>query len=248
MRFRDLGNTDDVAAWVGDHITHVVESGARVLGVATGRSPLPVYRALIEGQGTGLVDLRECELVLLDEYVGLDRDDPRSFRNTIVRELAEPLGVSPKQVHAPDGNAHDLDAAGRQFDATIESLGGVSLQLLGIGRNGHIAFNEPGTPWQLGTHVADLSDTTRCDNAPVFGSVENVPRRALTQGIRTILQATEVLLIATGPHKRDAVQRLRDDVPNQSLPASALAFHANATVMTDLSARRSAPPTAPQPT
>jgi len=233
MLFERLRTADDVAAWAADRIAHVVSNGARVLGVATGTTPLPLYALLIERQRAGLINLRHCELVLLDEYVGLDPDDPRSFHGTIMRHLAEPLGIAAKQVHAPDALADDLDAAGREFDSAIRALGGIDVQILGIGRNGHIGFNEPGTSWDLDTHVACLSESTRTDNAPAFDASVDVPRQALTQGIRTILRADELLMIATGRRKSEAIRRLRGRRPTEDLPASALWLHPHATVVTD---------------
>ncbi|MEJ7800368.1 MAG: glucosamine-6-phosphate deaminase [Ilumatobacter sp.] len=225
-----------VATWVADRMTERVEQGARVLGVATGNSPLPVYELLIERHQSGEANLSDCDLVLLDEYVGVPREDPRSFHNTIMRVLAEPIGIPPERVLAPDGCAVDLAAACRDFGAAIESTGGVDVQLLGIGRNGHIAFNEPGTPWHLGVHVAELSETTRRDNASAFESFEAVPHRALTQGVATLLRADEIILIATGHAKAAAVRGLIAGSESVGLPATSLWRHPRSTLVTDAAA------------
>jgi len=241
VRFERLRTPDEVASWVADRITRVVSNGALVIGVATGNSPLLLYNMLIERQQSRLVDLSHCQLVLLDEYVGLEPDDPRSFQSTIMRQFAKPLGIAAENVHCPHVFADDLVAACRDFDSTIEALGGVDVQILGIGRNGHIAFNEPGTSWDLGTHTAHLSEITRHDNASSFESSSGVPRQALTQGIRTILRAEELIMIATGERKSAAVGRLRTAQPTTDFPASALWTHQHATVVTDDSALQATP-------
>lgn len=238
MKIVDRMTVGDVATYVADRIARAVESGVTVLGVATGASPIPTYAALVQRSDRGEIDVRRCHLVLLDEYIGIPSRDPLSFHATIVRQLAEPLGIPSARVHGPDGMADDLEAASEQFEQRIIELGGVGLQVLGIGRNGHIGFNEPGTPRELPAHVAELSATTLADNADVFaGAGTSAPTRAITQGIATISRANAVVLIATGAAKANAIQRLSRGEDSLDLPASALLHHHDATIVIDRACR-----------
>jgi glucosamine-6-phosphate deaminase len=238
VRIVDRTTVADVAIYVADRIVRAVDSGVTVLGVATGASPIPTYVELARRSALGEIDLRHCHLVLLDEYIGIPQDDPLSFRSTIMRQVAEPLGIPPTRVHGPDGTADDLDAACDRFEQRITELGGVGLQVLGIGRNGHIGFNEPGTPRELCARVAELSATTLADNAAVFaGSDTPVPTRAITQGIATISSADAIVLIATGATKANAIRRLSRGEDSLDLPASALLHHRDTTVLIDADCR-----------
>jgi len=227
---------DDVAVLAADHIVECAHHGARVLGVATGRTPLATYEELITRQRDGRISFVGCDLVLLDEYIGLGPNDPRSFRNTIINVLAEPLGIHADHVHAPDGRSGDPDVEAARFERRIADLGGVQLQLLGIGRNGHIGFNEPGTPWTSRTHRVELTSVTRLDNADSFGGDDLVPTTAITQGIATIMSAQSILLLATGEGKSEAMKRLLHDEPSPDLPASVLQGHPEVLVVSDQAA------------
>ena len=233
MRFEHLCTPARVATWVADRVTERVEQGARVLGVATGTSPLPVYEVLIERHQAGEASLSNCDLVLLDEYVGVPRDDPRSFHNTIMRVLAEPIGIPPERVLAPDGCAVDLGAACRDFCAAIESTGGVDVQLLGIGRNGHIAFNEPGSSLSSRTRLKTLAKQTIDDNARFFEHRDDVPIYAITMGVGTILEAREILLLANGANKADAIAAAVEGPVTSMITASALQMHPSTRVYVD---------------
>ncbi|MBU6216007.1 MAG: glucosamine-6-phosphate deaminase [Acidobacteria bacterium] len=206
------------------------------LGLATGSTPLPAYRLLVaELRGTGA--FARVQAFLLDEYVGLAATDPASYRATIRRELTDELGVPPASVHAPDpgsGRHADLDAACADYERLLGD--GVDLQLLGIGRNGHLGFNEPGTPFDTTTHVVTLSDTTRADNARFFPTPEAVPTHAVTQGLGTIRRARHLLLAATGAAKADAVAAALEGPLDVSCPASALRLHPRVTVVLDRAA------------
>jgi glucosamine-6-phosphate deaminase len=238
VRIVDRATVGEVALYVADRIARAVESGVTVLGVATGASPIPTYAELAQRSEHGEIDLRHCHLVLLDDYVGIPQREPLSFHATIMRQLADPLGIPSTQVHGPDGMAADLDAACNRFEQRIVELGGVGLQVLGIGRNGHIGFNEPGTPRELPAHVADLSATTQLDNAAVFaGSDTPAPTRAITQGIATISRADAIVLIATGAAKAAAIGRLSRGEDALDLPASALLHHRDTTVVIDAECR-----------
>lgn len=203
---------------------------APVLGVATGSSPLPVYEALRAETG---IDWRTVRAFALDEYVGVPADDPHSYAAFLAAHLCLPLGIPTDRVRVPDGTAEDLDREVASYEAAIRAAGGVDLQLLGIGRNGHIAFNEPGTALDSRTRVVALTEDTRAANARFFERPEAVPTHALSQGIGTILEARSILLVASGQDKADALTRalLGDLTPD--CPASALQLHHDVTVLTD---------------
>ena len=203
-----------------------------VLGLPTGATPLPTYRELARRVAVGAVDLTGIRVVVLDEYVGLDPGDPRSYRATIRREATRPLGIPDAQVFGPAGEAADPRAAAAEYEAVIASLGGVDLQVAGIGRNGHVAFNEPGTPLDARTHVARLSEVTRADNARFFEGDE-VPTRAITQGPATIAAARRLVLVATGEAKAAAVAAAVAGPVSASCPASLVQRHPDALVVVD---------------
>ena len=202
---------------------------ALVLGVATGSSPLTTYQALAAARA----DFSQVRIVALDEYVGLPEDDPRSYHAFVRREVAEPLGIPRENVLVPDGNAGDPAAACTAYEAAIRDLGGVGLQLLGIGRNGHVGFNEPGSPFSSRTRMARLSETTRADNARFFGTPGDVPAFCLTQGIGTILEASTIVLVASGAHKAAAVAAAVEGPVTEACPASALQGHPDVRVVVD---------------
>ncbi len=196
-----------------------------VLGVATGATLLPVYRTLARGSR----DLSRIRVVALDEYVGLPAEHPASFAAYVEREIAVPLGLPPEHVVVP------RNVGGPELEQRIEELGGVDLQLLGIGRNGHLAFNEPGSPLDSRSRVVVLSETTRRDNAREFGH-EPVPTHAVTQGLGTILEARHLVLLATGEAKADAVASALNGPITPDCPASVVQLHPRVTVVLDQAA------------
>jgi glucosamine-6-phosphate deaminase len=203
-----------------------------VLGVATGSSPITTYRALIRARDEGTDFSRMC-CVALDEYVGLPESDPRSYHAFIRREIALPLGMRPENVLVPDGNAADTTTACAAFEDAIRDLGGVGIQLLGIGRNGHLGFNEPGSAFASRTRLSRLSATTRADNARFFPRPEDVPTHCLTQGLGTIFDASRIVLLASGSHKAAAVAAAVEGSVTEACPASILQLHPDATVIVD---------------
>lgn len=226
----DAAGAAEVVAGLLDEA--VRRPGHRVLGVAAGTSPVEAYTRLVARRPP--VD--ELHVVLLDEYAGLGEDHPASFRRQIRTVLTDPLGLPPERLHSLDGLDPDPDAACRRFERTLAGLGGVDLQLLGIGRNGHIAFNEPGSALDSRTRPITLTASTRAANATAFPSVDDVPARALTQGIGTILEARRLVLLATGPAKADAVALAIDGPVGDAVPASALQRHPDVIVVLDRSA------------
>lgn len=203
-----------------------------VLGFATGSSPLPLYDALAD---FGL-DFSRVRGFALDEYIGLPPGDPRSYGAVIDSEVVQRLGMRPGSVLLPDVSAADLDAAAREYEQAIRDAGGVDLQILGIGHNGHLAFNEPGAALDSRTRVEELAERTRRANARFFDSPDQVPTRCMTQGIGTILDARQLLLIAHGADKADIIARALQGPVTPDCPASALQLHPRVTVLLDQSA------------
>ncbi|MEU3048371.1 MULTISPECIES: glucosamine-6-phosphate deaminase [unclassified Streptomyces] len=205
-----------------------------LLGVATGSTPLPVYQALAAKVRTGQVDASGARVCQLDEYVGLPAGHPESYRSVVLREVVEPLGLDREAFMGPDGTAEDVPAACRTYDRALAEAGGVDLQLLGIGTDGHIGFNEPCSSLASRTRIKTLTEQTRVDNARFFdGDIEQVPHHVITQGIGTILEARHLVLLATGEAKADAVALAVEGPLSALVPASALQLHPHATVVVD---------------
>jgi glucosamine-6-phosphate deaminase len=204
-----------------------------VLGLATGSSPLGVYRELIRRHLAGEVSFAGAKGFLLDEYVGLAVENPQRYRSVIRHELEAHVDFAPGAVQGPDGLAADIPAACSAYEKAILAAGGVDLQLLGIGTDGHVAFNEPGSSLASRTRVKTLTAQTREDNARFFGSVDEVPRHVLTQGLGTISDARHLVLVATGERKADAVRQMVEGPVSASCPASVLQLHRHATVLLD---------------
>ena len=203
-----------------------------VLGLATGSTPLATYRELVRRHADGVgPSYADVTCVLLDEYVGLPAGHPQSYRATIARELTDALGIPSGRVHGPDPS--DPEHAGAAYEALLRDLGGVDLQVLGIGTDGHLAFNEPGSSLGSRTRVKTLTAQTRADNARFFGSADEVPQHVLTQGLATILDARHLLLLATGAAKAEAVAAAVEGPLTASCPASVLQLHPHATVLLD---------------
>ncbi|GGS00480.1 glucosamine-6-phosphate deaminase [Streptomyces humidus] len=205
-----------------------------LLGVATGSTPLPVYEALAAKVRSGAVDTGRARIAQLDEYVGLPADHPQSYRSVLRREVLEPLGVGMEAFLGPDGAADDVQAACEEYDRALAAAGGVDVQLLGIGTDGHIGFNEPCSSLASRTRIKTLTEQTRADNARFFdGDVDQVPHHVITQGIGTILEARHLVLLATGEGKADAVAATVEGPVAAVCPASALQLHPHATVVVD---------------
>ena len=204
-----------------------------VLGVATGSSPLALYRDLAALVSAGKVDLSGASAFALDEYVGLPEGHPESYAEVIRRTVTEPLGLDPARVRVPDGRAGDIEEACERYELAIRDAGGVDIQILGIGSNGHIGFNEPSSSLSSRTRIKTLTPKTRADNARFFDSLDQVPVHCLTQGLGTILDADEVVLVAQGASKADAVAAMVEGPVSASCPGSILQTHQYATIVVD---------------
>jgi glucosamine-6-phosphate deaminase len=229
-----LPGADEIASLAADAVVAVLsDKPAAVLGLATGSSPLRIYQALVDRHRAGDVSFARARAFLLDEYVGLPAEHPQRYRSVIGEVFERLVDFAPGAVRGPDGNATDVAAAGARYEAAIADAGGVDLQLLGIGTDGHIAFNEPGSSLSSRTRVKTLTAQTRADNARFFAAESEVPRHVLTQGLGTISDARHLVLVATGAGKAAAVQAMVEGPVSAFCPASVLQLHPHATVLLD---------------
>lgn len=222
-----------VAATAAGIIAARVRAGPAVLGLATGSTPLATYGELIRQHREEGLSFAECASFNLDEYVGLPTDHPESYRSVIRRDFTSRVDLGEDAVGAPDGAAADLAAESARYEAAIDAAGGVDVQLLGIGTDGHIGFNEPGSSLRSLTRVKTLAAQTRRDNSRFFASATDVPVHVLTQGLGTISRARHLLLLATGAGKAAAVAAMVEGPLAAFCPASVLQLHPHATVVID---------------
>lgn len=201
-----------------------------VLGLATGSSPVGMYRRLAEQCRQGVLDFSAVTSVNLDEYCGLAPDNPQSYRYFMEENFFRHINIRRENTFVPDGSSADTGAVCAAYDARIAALGGVDLQVLGIGHNGHIGFNEPDDHFAVGTHVVQLKESTIQANARFFEDISQVPTKAITVGMRTILQAKRILLLA-GADKADIVQQAMTGAVTPQIPASLLQLHPDVTVV-----------------
>ena len=204
-----------------------------VLGLATGSSPLAVYSDLGRRHAAGELSLAAARAFLLDDYLGLPRAHHAGYRTFVARELEQHVDFGPGAVQGPDAWADDLVAACDDYEAALAAAGGVDLQLLGIGADGHIGFNEPGSSLASRTRIKTLTDRTRADNARFFPSFDDVPRHVITQGVGTILEARHLVMLAFGAAKAEAVARAVEGPVTAMVPGSALQLHPHVTVVVD---------------
>lgn len=217
-------------------VDHLAVMPDTVLGLATGQTMVPLYDELVRRYRDGLVSFAGVTSFNLDEYIGLGPDHPRSFHAFMATALFTPTDMDIQRAHLPRGDAPDPAAEALRYEAMIRAAGGIDLQLLGIGKNGHIGFNEPGSRFASRTCVKALAASTRAANQLLFHSEDDVPRFAITMGIATILDARRCLLLATGRAKAAAVAAMIEGPVSTGCPASALQGHRYATVLLDAAA------------
>jgi len=200
-----------------------------VLGLATGSTPVPVYKELIRMHKEEGLDFSTVITYNLDEYVGLEPTHDQSYRCFMNEQLFDHVNVNKKNTYVPDGLAEDIQAICEEYEDMIEGVGGIDLQVLGIGTNGHIGFNEPGSSLASRTRLVKLTPNTIQDNARFFKSADDVPKEAISMGVGTVLDAAAVLLLAAGENKADAVARAIEGPITATVPASALQLHPDVT-------------------
>ncbi len=231
LTFDSDGKLNEAAANI---IIGTVQTTPRaVLGLATGGTPVGIYKEVVREHERGMISFRNAVSFNLDEYVNIPRDHSESYHSYMNQNLFDHIDLPASQRHIPDGNAVDLEAECRRYDALIEQSGQIDLQLLGLGHNGHIGFNEPAHALIRGTHIVDLAEETREANARFFASIDEVPRQALTMGVGTILKAKKIMLVVKGQDKADIVARALQGPITTDVPASLLQTHPNLIVLLD---------------
>lgn len=204
-----------------------------VLGLATGSTPIGTYDQLVEWYNKGDLDFSEVTTVNLDEYKGLPRTNDQSYYYFMHQHLFDRVNIDPERTNVPNGMEPDAEKECGRYEELIRSLGGVDLQLLGLGHNGHIGFNEPGEAFEKETHCVDLTESTIEANKRFFASVDDVPKQAYTMGIKTIMQAKKILIVVNGENKADIVERAFFGPVTPEVPASILQLHNDVTLVGD---------------
>ncbi len=230
-----LDDTDAIGRVAADEICSLLgRKPDAVLGLATGSSPGSIYDQLAARSAAGQVSFAHARAFTLDEYVGLAADHPQRYRNVIDEAFTSRVDIAPSAVRGPDGLAEDVPAACTAYEAAIAEAGGVDLQILGIGTDGHIGFNEPGSSLASRTRIKTLTRQTRLDNARFFeGDLDSVPTHCLTQGLATIMSARHVVLVANGRGKAEAVHQLAEGPVSAMWPATVLQHHPHVSVLLD---------------
>lgn len=204
-----------------------------VLGLATGSTPEGMYKDLIQKTQEASLSFKKVTSFNLDEYIGLEESHPNSYHYFMQENFFKQIDISPANTHLPKGRAKDLEKECERYEQLIESVGGIDLQILGLGTNGHIAFNEPGSSFTSPTAVVDLAQETLEANARFFDSVEEVPSQAVTMGIGSIMKARAILLLVSGSSKAEALAKTIQGEVTEDLPSSVLQKHPNVTVIAD---------------
>jgi len=234
MKIVKVKSYEEMSSVVADLIIAEVNANPKtVLGLATGSTPVGVYKLIAEAYKKGEVDFSQVTTVNLDEYCGLSSDNPQSYRYYMNENLFKHINVNKANIHIPDGAASDPFAEAERYESLIESLGGIDLQLLGMGHNGHIAFIEPGGELPAKTHQARLTEQTIKANSRFFKESEEVPVSAISMGIKTIMNAGKIIFAVNGNQKCEVLKKALFGPVTTMIPASVLQMHNNAVTVTD---------------
>lgn len=227
-------NEEQIGIAAGNYMCgQVLAKPTSVLGLATGSTPLKPYGHMIKLYEQGAVDFSKVTTFNLDEYCRLDVNDPNSYHSFMHDNLFDRINIPEENINFLNGNADNLEEECKNYEDKIKKAGGIDIQLLGIGSNGHIAFNEPSDSFQRWSHVVALKESTIKDNSRFFKSIDEVPTHAVTMGIGSIMQAKRILIIAIGENKAKAIKQLIDGNVTPQCPASVLQFHTDVTLMLD---------------
>ena len=228
-----VGNNEKISALIAEEFIKVINKKPNaVLGLATGTSPLQVYADLAKANKEGRVTFKGVATFNLDEYIGLEGTHNQSYRYFMNENLFNHIDINKERTHVLKGTGDYLTYA-NQYDKLIEEFGGIDIQILGIGSDGHIAFNEPGTPFDSLTHVAELAESTIVDNSRLFNDISEVPTKAVTMGLKSIMNARKIVLIATGKNKAKAIYNLLKGPKTEEVPCSILQDHKDCTIYCD---------------
>lgn len=232
MRIIETSNYTELSRKVASLIAaQVTLKPDSVLGLATGSTPIGTYKELVEWHKQGDLDFSKVKSVNLDEYCGLSPLNEQSYRYFMDSNLFNFVNINKENTYVPNGLATDLEEECKNYDELIQSLGGVDVQILGIGLNGHIGFNEPDSFFEASTHVVDLDQSTIEANARFFSSIDEVPRQAITMGIKTIMKAKKIILVASGANKKEIIEKAIYGPVTPEVPGSILQFHPDVTVV-----------------
>ncbi len=225
---------EEMSKTAADYIMNKVRRNPEMkLGLATGGTPVGTYKHLIQDHQEHGTSYRKVTGFNLDEYIGLSGENPNSYRYFMNSVLFDHLDICKENTYIPSGVAKDMQKECLSYEDLLKNKGGIDLQILGIGSNGHIGFNEPGTPFSSKTHIVDLAPSTRLANARFFTKPEDVPSQAITMGISSIMQSREILLLVSGEAKSDALEKLLNGGANEQFPASVLKEHHNVRIIAD---------------
>lgn len=232
-------NYEELSKVAANEMADVVKNNpSAILGLATGGSPVGMYKELIRMNEAGEIDFSKVTTVNLDEYVGLSGDHPQSYRYFMNDNLFNHINIDKNNTYVPNGLAEDIEAECKNYDNKIAELGGTDVQLLGVGNNGHIAFNEPDENLVSGTHLTGLTQDTIEANARFFDSIDEVPKTALTMGLGGIMKSKKILVIASGESKAEAVKAMVSGKISTNIPASMLQMHRDVTIVIDEAAAK----------
>ncbi len=232
MKYIEAGNYEEMSRIAADMIAEQISGKPDcVLGLATGSTPVGTYKELIRRYEAGKLDFSKVRSVNLDEYIGLDGTNDQSYRYFMDHNLFDHVNIDKKNTNVPNGKAADPAKEGARYDELVASLGGTDIQILGIGHDGHIGFNEPDDVFCAATHEVELDDMTIDANARFFESRDKVPTKAITMGMWAIMQAKKIILIASGPDKKEIVDKFMHGPVTPRVPASILQCHRDVTVI-----------------
>ena len=233
-----VGSNEKISKLIAEEfIKQINNKPNSVLGLATGTSPLDVYANLVKANKEGRVSFKDVATFNLDEYIGLEGTHPQSYRYFMNVNLFDHIDIDKSKTHVLKGTG-DYEEYAKKYDDLIASFGGIDLQILGIGSDGHIAFNEPGTSFDSLTHVAELAESTIVDNSRLFNDISEVPTSAVTMGLKSIMNAKKIVLIATGVNKAKAIKNLLRGDKTEEVPCSILQDHPDCTIYVDEDAYR----------
>ncbi|ENH97717.1 glucosamine-6-phosphate deaminase [Gracilibacillus halophilus YIM-C55.5] len=241
MNIIQATNYQDMSNQTAELIIDTVRNNDYVtLGLATGGTPKGTYQQLVKDHQLNQTSYQHVTTFNLDEYVGMRPTDPNSYRYYMDQYFFDEVDIPEQNIHIPNGMAEDLPRECARYEKQIDDTNGIDLQILGIGKNGHIGFNEPGTAFESTTHVVELAHSTRKANARFFNHLDDVPTHAITMGIATIMKSKQILLLASGEDKAEAIRKLIHEEVDEHMPASVLRHHSNVTIIADQNALVSA--------
>ena len=234
MKLIQTSNYEQLSQITANQVISMIQANPKLnLGLATGSTPTGVYKKLIEDYKENGTSYKDINTFNLDEYIGIPKKNPNSYHYFMCENLFDHIDIPLDQTHIPDGNAKNLDEECKRYENFIQEHGGIDLQILGIGQNGHIGFNEPGTSFASRTHIINLAESTRKANSRFFESLEDVPSQAITMGIASIMESKEIFLLVSGASKAEALSRLMNGEVSEDFPASILKNHEDVTIFAD---------------